>query len=675
MALLLSLSAIGNTGRAEVSDHVGPLAEAMPLGTEGAWTTSLANGWVMLSNTTDEDAIIYFRHGADALAGGTRTVKVNVALRGSGQKVSEVGLIFDYKAADSYKAFTLGSDNALSVFVRDKEGLRHAGTSETVKGRGDGSDVLTLEQTPKEARLLANGETVFVLENEAGFSDIQGLIALGAGRFAFDGYDVAQTQPAAPAGDDFPPPAGGEAKEPEPFPPPAKKDEPEVAETPPATTPTTPAGGSTAELSPQERYAASVLLGTTFGILFHELGHALIGELALPATGPEEDVADEFSAFILGAAFEEDNLPNDPQEAQILHDLVRYSALLWYYNGRKMEAEGSVEPWQDEHSPSLTRFRNAFCIIYGGNPQRYDTLADQVEFPPRSRERCKVDYAKRYAAWERILASVARDLGPDSPGNLPADTPGAKVIVTFEEPTSELGKALAPLFRDTGVMVEMAQHLERTFVWPRDFRIVFRDCQEINAWYDPSRAQVTMCYSIIEFFSKIVFQQEGAGSGPQTPPPQQTEPRQPEPKQTEPRQTEPRQPEPKQSEPRTPEPEQPRQPTAADAVAYLTGNWSGTIPSAMGPIQVQVAYTADGNYHSVIQAGPARTDIWGTWTAQPMGQGYLQVTTSPTRWNPQQLCDGYGYCQPQFFYPETFAVQIVDENTARSDSGIFKRSR
>jgi hypothetical protein len=38
--------------------------------------------------------------------------------------------------------------------------------------------------------------------------------------------------------------------------------------------------------------------GTAFFFLFHEFGHALIHELNMPITGHQEDVADQFAAFI-----------------------------------------------------------------------------------------------------------------------------------------------------------------------------------------------------------------------------------------------------------------------------------------------------------------------------------------------------------------------------------------
>ncbi len=583
-----SLAMHARDARAELDDHIGALAGAVALGTEGAWTAQLSHGWFMLSNKSDPQSVRYYRAGTDPLDGGTRTVRVNLALRGSSEELSEAGLLFDYDEGGGYMAFTVGADGKLSVWVRESDGLSHAGVAEGVKARMDGSDVLELVQDAKVTKLLINGELAFEIESDQGFTNSYGVIAIGKGRFAFDGLTIEQTAAELAEDDPFPAP-GGTEEEDDPFPTPGgdpdvasePDSEPEVASDPDPTP-----SQELEELTEEERYVGSVIIGVTFGIFFHELGHALIGELEVPATGPEEDVADEFSAFVLGALFEEEDLLQDPTTVEVLEDVVRYSALLWYYNGKQMASEGSVEPWQDEHSPSLTRFRNSFCIIYGGNPDRYQDLARQVEFPERNQERCKWDYAKRYKAWEKILMPVSRDLGEDSPGDHPPDTPGGKVIVSFDQPTTELGKALMPMFRDSGAVHDIGKELERAIVWPRDFHIVFRDCEEVNAWYDPQEGKITMCYQLIDFFSKVVFKAEQGGQDPQTP---QTDPK------------------------RTPQtvPKQPEQPTSEDAMAYLLGTWTATIPSGWGAMQASVTYASDGSYQSVFTSSLSTIQILG----------------------------------------------------------------
>src|SRR5690606_38877602 len=125
-----------------------------------------------------------------------------------------------------------------------------------------------------------------------------------------------------------------------------------------------------------------------------------------------------------------DDFPSKPPEEQkFLQDVVSYATLLWYHDAQKMAAAGQRLPWYDEHSASETRFRNTLCIIYGSDPARYKPLADRVGLPERERARCEIDYTKRYAAWDTIIA-------PYTSEQRPADAPGAKVSVVYEPSNS-----------------------------------------------------------------------------------------------------------------------------------------------------------------------------------------------------------------------------------------------
>jgi hypothetical protein len=632
---------------AELEDHLGPLASAASLGRDGAWETSIANGWAMFSNTTDPGSMVYYHAAYDRLSAGERTVSVNLALRGSGA-TPQAGLLFDYSDAKHFVAMTVKGNGSVAMLAERGNGVEEMGVSEKVRARMDGSDILEIKQKPNSAEFLLNGEKAFELNNDKGFAPGVGIFMGGTGRFAFTAFKVETTGGIDP----FPPPKGG-SNDSDPFPPPAGGGTADTGTEPKA--PPTGPGTPERQPTPQEIYVSKVLAGTTLGVFFHELGHAVIGELKIPATGPEEDVADEFSAFVLGAVFEEEANLKDPMVEDLLEGIVTYSSLLWYYNGVKMEKQGQTEPWQGEHAPSLRRFRNSFCIIYGGNPQRFEDLATKVKFDDRTKARCLQDYKKRYQAWETLLKPVSRNLGPDSPGDYPADAPGGKVLLTFQEPSTDVGRAVAGLLRETNVMKEIAGFLEKGFVWPRDFQIEFRDCQEINAWYDPQAGKVTFCYSIVEFFSKTVFEAEGAAGTPsQQPPDTRRTP----------------------LDGRVPDPRQPpaqKQPTAEDAMAFFVGVWQATMQGPDGSITGQVTYAKDRSYHLMLQSPYGTTEIVGSWSAVPLGPKQVQISANPQNWEPKQICNAYGYCQPNPQYPSQIVVQLIDQNSVSAEGIVWRR--
>ncbi|MEM1300065.1 MAG: DUF4344 domain-containing metallopeptidase [Pseudomonadota bacterium] len=254
-------------------------------------------------------------------------------------------------------------------------------------------------------------------------------------------------------------------------------------------------------------YRAQVLLGTTLGVFWHEFGHALIGETRVPATGPEEDVADGFAAFVLSAAV--DRPGATPEEQDFMAGTVKYASLLWYYAAEERQISGQELSWQNEHARDLKRFRNAFCIIYGSNPKRFEGLARQVGISDRTRQRCRAEQKKRHRAWETILKTVSRDLGPGLGGAYPANTPGGRILLDFAPTRSPTGRSVVRLLNASGIMEHMMQDMERLYVWPRDLKIFFRDCPRPNAWYDGDIGSITVCYGLIEILSELIYRAEG----------------------------------------------------------------------------------------------------------------------------------------------------------------------
>jgi hypothetical protein len=255
-------------------------------------------------------------------------------------------------------------------------------------------------------------------------------------------------------------------------------------------------------------HKSSIVLGAVLGVMFHEVGHMLIGELDLPSTGPEEDAADEFSAILLGVALNpKNNTDVTPEGLQWITDIARYSTLLWRYTEQSKRVSSD---WFDEHSNTARRFRNTLCRIYGSSPDTYQKLADSVDLPPDQRRLCQFEFPKHFLAWKRIAATVSRDPGDEDsmPGNLPANTPGKAVLLQFEPSKIGTGEALAPLFQQV-MFSDLAQALGDGFVFTkRDVRIVFKDCGVINAWYDPARGTITMCWEAVEFFAGVILDAE-----------------------------------------------------------------------------------------------------------------------------------------------------------------------
>lgn len=489
LGLVLSLPNL-SAAQAGLEKHLGPIAQVVELGQSGAWYAEANEDWFILSNEDAPGSIQYFWGGLQAMVGRDYSVSVNLYTEGFDDR-SLAGLIFNRRAGDRYMAIMVASDGTAEIIVRTPEGF-NTNIAPGVQARLDGSDVLMLSVSGEMAETFLNGEKLFGVEIGGGPVPNIGVIAINTGLAAFTDFQLGE--PRRPG---LPRPGGSGQANPQ--------DQGDAgrgnAGQGNAEPGTTGQGGTiTPAAHGLTQDEAEIRLGVTLGVFLHEFAHAVIGETGLPATGPEEDIADSFSAFAMASIGE--GVPPDARD--FYHDAIEASALLWYYSAIAKARNEVAEDWQGEHAPDIKRFRNAFCVIYGSNPDAFADVARRVDLNDRTRTRCRNDFPRKFAAWEELLATRGRNLGPDMPGAFPADQPGGKVRLTFAPVEGEFATRTEALLKQSGLIPAITQLFEQYFVWPRDLTVTFRNCDIPNAWYDPGPGSVTMCYAVIEHFSNVV---------------------------------------------------------------------------------------------------------------------------------------------------------------------------
>jgi hypothetical protein len=134
-------------------------------------------------------------------------------------------------------------------------------------------------------------------------------------------------------------------------------------------------------------------------VLLHEMGHALIGELALGVTGKEEDAVDELATLIL--------IQNGKHDMAIAGT---YALVLL----QKFQGKGRPTPFFDEHSVSEARLYDVFCMILGSNPKKLadEILRERPELKARA-PKCPDTYQKIDKAWTTLLAPHRRKSAPE----------------------------------------------------------------------------------------------------------------------------------------------------------------------------------------------------------------------------------------------------------------------
>ena len=89
-------------------------------------------------------------------------------------------------------------------------------------------------------------------------------------------------------------------------------------------------------------------------------------------------------------------------------------------------------------------------------------------------------------------------------------TPGAEAgqqagefrfVVSFEPGGSSEVGLLRDKFMKDGIIAGVLDDLSDQIALPADFPVTFKQCDDINAWYDPTERAITFCYELIQLYN------------------------------------------------------------------------------------------------------------------------------------------------------------------------------
>ncbi|MEX0286493.1 MAG: DUF4344 domain-containing metallopeptidase [Paracoccaceae bacterium] len=218
----------------------------------------------------------------------------------------------------------------------------------------------------------------------------------------------------------------------------------------------------------KQAYVESNLLG----ILYHELGHALIDILDLPIFGQEEDAADVLSVFLLDAFYDEQDA------VQLAYDTA------FGFLG-EVDQRGEREPaYWDVHGPDLQRYYNLVCIFYGADPEAREDVAQELGLPEDRAEYCDFEYDQAAGSWGAVLDEIAHDTGNGSfqLGDVDVTTDGGDLTLLIVETEIEA--------------------LNEEFRLPVPLTISVVPCGMANAFYDPEYREIVMCTEFADDLAK-----------------------------------------------------------------------------------------------------------------------------------------------------------------------------
>src|SRR5215472_11464446 len=142
----------------------------------------------------------------------------------------------------------------------------------------------------------------------------------------------------------------------------------------------------------EQRDLTEFVVGNMLFIGFHELGHALVGQLRLPVLGRAEAAADSFATMALleeGTEF----------SVNVLLQAVRG----WLLMDRRSRKLGDELEFHDAHDLDRQRAFQIVCLMVGSDQKQFKELADQVRLPQDRRQSCRDDYESAKHSWNLVL--------------------------------------------------------------------------------------------------------------------------------------------------------------------------------------------------------------------------------------------------------------------------------
>jgi len=392
-------------------------------------------------------------------------------------------------------------------------------------------------------------------------------------------------------------------------------------------------------------------------IFFHETGHMLITELNLPATGPEEDVADEFATFVLTDAMKA--APKREQK-MFLADIIYSGAVFWRITAQIKEAQtgGKVTngEWQDEHSPDMKRYYNVICLATGADPVIFIPKAVEDGMTEARLMRCSDEYQKKHEAWTRIFDPhvkniVERVLGMGGHMKLEMGPYGKNEYLVYEK------------MYQAGNFQSLLDYVSNALSLPENVPVTAQGCDgTVNAFWSPDDKKITLCHEMMQYIiqtytaffrAKLAQAQQQQGGDQQNPPQQGSVGEQPQQQ---------------GSGGEQPQQQYPQQQGGAMSIA---GNWlcQGRTQDTGEAFTETDALAPDGSWRMVSRRQSGFTlNAWGRWSAQG-NVIYYQIGG----YSPQQACNQNG-CMP-LNLPRAFQVpfQLRPDGLLVTQSGMCRR--
>jgi Putative metallopeptidase len=138
---------------------------------------------------------------------------------------------------------------------------------------------------------------------------------------------------------------------------------------------------------------ADAVVGQFFYVVAHEFGHAVFNMLEVPTFGGAEEIADQFSAYMM--------LLLGKNEARRLIGGAAYSYKAVLENPNVFLP---IKAFSDVHGMPAQRFYNLLCMAYGADPVMFKDIVEDKYLPKEWAADCGRSYHQVAFAFQKLIA-------------------------------------------------------------------------------------------------------------------------------------------------------------------------------------------------------------------------------------------------------------------------------
>jgi hypothetical protein len=226
--------------------------------------------------------------------------------------------------------------------------------------------------------------------------------------------------------------------------------------------------------------------GNVLFTLYHEGGHMLVSELGLPILGQEEDAVDNLATITMLSV-------QDPDM-----DLWLSNAMIGWFLVADRNADDIS--FYGEHDLDLQRGYRILCLMAGSDEDAFGQLATDLGLPAERRASCANDYEQAWQSWETATKAYLRN----------SDRPAGKISIYYRMVPPDLA-SMEIFLKESGLLELVAEDFDTLYALPDKVTFTARPCGEENAYWDPDKRELTLCYELMAGYAQLYMDQVAGG--------------------------------------------------------------------------------------------------------------------------------------------------------------------